>query len=108
MAERSCFESSGDTLVGETRRAFLAQCSRTLRQLGPGEAEELHAKRCIENGTGRTQPVVERVFRPADRVWRPFRKPHGNIEGARLKLRVGYCNRNETDALGLLAADRLA
>ncbi len=92
----------------ESRRALLAQRRGALRQLGSGEAEELQPERRVEDRPGGAQPVVERIFGPADGVWRAFRQPHGDVERARLQLLGRHRERNEADALGLLAGDRLA
>src|ERR1044072_6890478 len=99
---------ASDAGAREGRLALFAQRRGALRQFVTAESEKFHAERRIEDRAGRTQPVVERVFRPPDGVRRTFRQPHRDLHGAGLDLRVRHRERNQADALGLLAADRLA
>src|SRR5262245_1004767 len=107
-SERAAAGAASDALVRKLRRPLLAQRGRALRQLVAGKAEEFHAERGVEDRAGCAQPVVERVFGPADRVRRALRQPHRDVHGALLHLLVRHRERDETDALGLLAADWLA
>src|SRR6476659_5374294 len=97
-----------DAVAREVGLALLAQRRGALRQFVTAEPEKLHAERRIEDGAGCAQPVVERVFRPPDGVRRALRQPHRDLHRPRLNLLVRHRERNQADALGLLAADRLA
>ncbi len=106
-AADTTFGSTG-VVLRKARRALLAQCGSALPRLGAREAQEFEAERGIEDRACGTQPVVERIFGAADRARRAFGEPNRNVERTRGELLVRHRERNEPDALGLLAGERLA
>ena len=91
--------SSQRAVRREARLAFFAMRGEALPDVGARKSQKLQRERVIANGTRGAQPIVERVFGPADRIRCALRKPHRNIQRARLKLRIGHGHRDKADAL---------
>src|SRR5882757_3829769 len=88
--------------------ALLEMGSQSFLHLRPEEAQHLERERRVERGAHHAQPVIERVFGEADRGLRPLGQLGGDFERLRFKLLVLDTERDQADALGLLAAHRLA
>ena len=94
--------------LGEPRLALLAHGRNALVHVGARQVEELERERRVEGRPGGAQPVVERELRVADRGLRAFGEPRRDLERACLELVLGDAERDEPDALGLDAVERLA
>src|SRR6185312_8722448 len=70
--------------------------------IGAAEAEKLKRERRVECRTHRAQPIVERIFGPADRALRSLGQLGRDLDGLRLKLVVVDRERNQADAFGFL------
>src|SRR6185437_11488986 len=93
---------------GKIGSALLAQRGEALLHFGSAEADELQRQRGIEAGAGKPQPVVERVFGPADGGWRSGREPLGDAKRHLIGLAILGDTRDEANALRLLTRERLA
>src|SRR3954462_3982995 len=76
--------------------------------LGAAEAQHLERERGIECWPGHAQPVVERIFGPPQRRLGAARELARDLQRFFLQLAFLARQRDEPEALGLLAADRLA
>ena len=75
---------------------------------GPDEAQHLERRRGVEGRAHHAQPVVERVLGEADRGLRALGELGRDLEALGFELVVLHAQRDQADALGLLAVDRLA
>src|SRR5690606_21094626 len=81
---------------------------QALPGVGPAEAEELVGQRGVEHRGLGPVPVVQGVLRPADGLLGAAAQPLGHLERGVVDGVVVDAQRDEADALGLLAAQRLA
>src|SRR4029453_6611044 len=109
LPESPRMTGSSEGRVGiELGLALLEVRGEAFLHLGPHEAQHLERRRGIEGGAHHAQPVVERVLGEADRGLRPLGELGRNLEPLGLQLVVLDAERDQADALGLRAVDRLA
>src|SRR5260370_87011 len=82
--------------------------SQAFLDLRAGEAEKLQRQRGVEDRPGGAQPIVERVFGPADRVGSALGEPGRDFEGLGVELRVVHRERDQPDALGVGSRERIS
>src|SRR5690606_16912940 len=87
---------------------LLAVRRQALAGVRPTEAEELVGQRGVQDRGLGPVPVVERVLRPADGLLGAAAQPLGDLERGVVDGFVVDAQRDESDAHGLLAAERLA
>src|SRR5258705_7107894 len=88
--------------------ALLEMRGKAFLHLGTEEAQHLERRRGVEGRTHHAQPVVERVLGEADRSLRALGELGRDLETLGFELVVLDAERDQADALGLLAVDRLA
>src|SRR5689334_10849433 len=94
--------------LGKFRLPLLAEARKAFGGVAGVPAHELERQRGVEVRAHHAQPVVERVFREADRGARALRELCGHFDAARVELIVRHAERDEADALGFLAGQGLA
>src|SRR4029453_4709073 len=100
---------SSEGRVGiELGLALLEVRGEAFLHLGAHEAQHLERRRGVERGTHHAQPVVQRVLGEADRGLRALGKLGRDLQALGLELVVLDAQRDQPDAFGLLAVDRLA
>src|SRR5918995_1223502 len=88
--------------------ALLEVRGEAFLHLGSQEAQHLERRRGVERGAHHAQPVVQRVLGEADRGLRTLGKLGRDLQALGLELIILDAHRDQADALGLLAVDRLA
>src|SRR6185295_16299005 len=106
LSPRMC--ASNRRALGEFGLPLLAEARDAFGRVARIPAHEFERQRGVEVGAHHAQPVVERVFREADRRARAVGELRRDLDALRLELVVGDAERDEADALGLLAGQRIA
>src|SRR5829696_5857098 len=109
LPESPRMTGSSDRRVGiELGLALLEVGGQAFLHLGPHEAQHLERRRGIERRAHHAQPVVQRVLGEADRGLRALGELGGDLQALGLELIILDAQRDQANALGLLAVDRLA
>ena len=95
----SCTRQIGQS-CGKHRLALLEMRRQPLARLGAGEAEHLQRCRRIEQRSVDAQPVVQRIFGPADRALRAGRQILGGLQRDLLQFGVLDAQRDQANPLG--------
>src|SRR4029453_10504462 len=109
LPESPRMTGSSEGRVGiELGLALLEVRGEAFLHLGAHETQHLERRRGVERRAHHAQPVVERVLGEADRGLCAFGKLGRDFQALGLELVVLDTERDEPDALGLLAVDRFA
>src|SRR2546426_6932970 len=92
---------------GKFRPALLAVRSEALLHVGAREPEKLQGQRGVKNRAGGAQPIVERIFGPADGAGRAFGESHRDLDRFGVELRILHRQRDEPDPLRLGSRQRV-
>src|SRR3984957_15679430 len=95
-------------ILWEYRFAFLQMRGQALARLGAGKAQKLERGRSVEDRAVDAQPVVERVFGPADGALRAVGQVLGGLQRDLLQIGILDAERNQPDPLSFRAGQRLA
>src|ERR1700733_16314001 len=100
--------ASDRTFLREYRLAFFQMRGQALARLGAGKTQKLERGRGVEDRAVDAQPVVERVFGPADSALRAVGQLFGGLQRDLLQIGILDAQRNQPDPLGLRAGQWLA
>src|SRR5215216_4349073 len=104
LPESPRMTGSSEGRVGiELGLALLEVRGEAFLHLGAHEAQHLERRRGVEGRAHHAQPVVQRVLGEADRGLRAFGELGRDLQALGLELVVLDAQRDEPDALGLLA-----
>src|SRR5664279_2771444 len=99
---------SDRAFLREYRLTFLQMRGEALARLGTRKTQKLQRGRGVEDRAVDAQPVVERVFGPADSALRAVGQIFGGLERDLLQIGILDAQRNQPDPLRLRAGQRLA
>src|SRR5690606_16625179 len=93
--------------VIESGCTLLPDGSQPFGRVAAQETEELVGERGVEGRVGRSQPVVEGVFRPRQGLLRAGRQPVAHLSGGAEELGVVDYSCDQAHSLSRFAVDRV-